>query len=123
MLLALRRRGAEGQPRTAKWGEWAAFKAYGQVARRPNLYQLALKMGRVAQKPLVRNGRIRHAPGPLKGWTKQRDLPPFAKKSFSSRSVEYIEDAEDLGAFNERANEPDLPMEDVMENLRRQDKI
>jgi L-lactate dehydrogenase complex protein LldF len=123
MLLALRRRGAEGKPRTATWGEWAAFKAYGQVARRPNLYQLALKMGRVAQKPLVKNGRIRRAPGPLKGWTKQRDLPPLAKKSFSSRSIEYIEDAEDLAAFNERANEPDLPVEDVMENLRRQDKI
>ena len=120
MLLALRHQGAEGTPRTTKWGERAAFKAYGQVASHPNLYQLALKIGRVAQKPLVRNGRIRHAPGPLKGWTKHRDLPPLANKSFSSRS---IEDAEDLAAFSERANEPDLPMEDVVENLRRQDKI
>lgn len=123
MLLALRRQGAEGTPRTVKWGERAAFKAYGQVARHPNLYRWALKMGRVGQKPWVKNGRIRRAPGPLKGWTKQRDLPPLAKKSFSSHSIEYIEDAEDLAAFNERANEPDLPMEDVMENLRRQDKI
>lgn len=83
MLLALRRRGAESEPRTAKWGERAAFKAYGQVARHPNLYRLALKMGRVAQRPWGRNGRIRHAPGPLKGWTKHRDLPPLAKRSFS----------------------------------------
>jgi hypothetical protein len=37
-------------------------------------------MGRIAQKPLVKNGRISQAPGPLKGWTKQRDLPPIASK-------------------------------------------
>ncbi len=80
MLLALRRRGAEGQPRTTKWGETAAFKAYSQVASQPNLYQMALKMGRVAQKPFVKNGRISQAPGPLKGWTNQRNLPPIAPK-------------------------------------------
>jgi L-lactate dehydrogenase complex protein LldF len=85
MLLALRRRGAEGAPRTAKWGEQAAFKAYGQVMRHPNLYRMALKMGRVAQKPLVRNGRIRRAPGPFKGWTQHRDLPALAQRAFSNR--------------------------------------
>lgn len=80
MLLALRRQGAESVPRTAKWGERAVFKAYGLTASHPNLYQFALKMGRVAQKPLVRNGRIRRAPGPLKGWTQNRNLPPLANK-------------------------------------------
>lgn len=86
MLLALRRRGTEDTPRTAKWGERAAFKAYGQVARHPGLYRLALKMGRVAQRPWVRNGRIRHAPDPLKGWTKYRDLPPLAGKPGKSKT-------------------------------------
>ena len=86
MLLALRRRGAEETPRVAKWGERAAFKAFSQVVRRPNLYRLALKMGRVAQKPLVRDGRIRRAPGPLKGWTKHRDLPALAGKTGKSKA-------------------------------------
>ncbi|MCB9423212.1 MAG: iron-sulfur cluster-binding protein [Ardenticatenaceae bacterium] len=85
MLLALRRRGAEETPRTAKWGERAVFKAYGQIASHPNLFQFALKMGRIGQKPFVRNGRIRHIPGPFSGWTKHRDLPPLANESGSSK--------------------------------------
>ena len=33
------------------------------------------------------------------------------------------EDAEDIAAFDERADEPDLPFEDVLEDWRRRGKI
>ena len=33
------------------------------------------------------------------------------------------EDAEDLAAFEDRANEPDLPYEDVVHDLKRRGKI
>ncbi len=92
MLLAHRRRGVDGGPqtagRTAKWTERAAFKAYGLVTRHPNLYKMALQAGRVGLKPFEKNGRIQNAPGPLKGWTEQRDLPPLAKRPFHKRKNE-----------------------------------
>jgi hypothetical protein len=37
--------------------------------------------------------------------------------------LSLLEDAEDLGAFDERASEPDLPFEDVVKELRRRGKI
>jgi len=89
MLLAHRRRGAEGGPQTgpqtAKWAERAAFKTYGLVTRHPNLYQMALQAGRVGLKLFEKDGRIQNGPGPLKGWTEQRDLPPMAKRPFHTR--------------------------------------
>ncbi len=85
MLLALRRQGAEGTPHTAQWSERAVFKAYGLVMRHPNLYQMALKVGRVGSKPFVKDGRIQNGPGPLKGWTEHRDLPPLADEPFQMK--------------------------------------
>ena len=37
--------------------------------------------------------------------------------------LSLAEDAEDLAAFDERANEPDLPFERVVKELRRSGKI
>ena len=37
--------------------------------------------------------------------------------------LSLIEDAEDLGAFGERAGERELPFEDVVKDLRRRGKI
>jgi L-lactate dehydrogenase complex protein LldF len=50
--------------------------------KRPILYRISGKAGRVAQKPLLRDGSIRPVPGPLSGWIDSRDLPPLAEKSF-----------------------------------------
>jgi predicted DNA-binding protein len=38
-------------------------------------------------------------------------------------TLSLAEDAEDLGAFDERASEPNLPFEDVVKELRRRGKI
>ena len=48
----------------------------------PTLYNISTKVGRLAQKPLERNGSLRPIPGPLSAWTDTRDLPPLAPKSF-----------------------------------------
>ncbi|HYP47015.1 MAG TPA: LutB/LldF family L-lactate oxidation iron-sulfur protein, partial [Thermoleophilaceae bacterium] len=46
-------------------------------------YERLQRLGRVAQRPLVRQGRIRRAPpGPLAAWTSVRDLPPVAEQTF-----------------------------------------
>jgi L-lactate dehydrogenase complex protein LldF len=45
-------------------------------------YERAQRLARVASRPLVRNGRIPRAPGPLAGWTSSRDLPAPAKETF-----------------------------------------
>lgn len=34
-----------------------------------------------------------------------------------------FEDAEDLAAFEDRANEPDLPFEDILKDLRKRGKL
>jgi len=50
------------------------------------------------------------------------NLKPYTKPS-SELVSEAAEDAEDLGAFEERAKEPDLSFQDVLKNLKQQGKI
>jgi L-lactate dehydrogenase complex protein LldF len=59
-----------------------AFKGFENTMKRPILYSISSKAGRLAQKPLLRDGSVRALPGPLGAWTDSRDLPPLAEKSF-----------------------------------------
>jgi len=59
-----------------------AFKGFENTMKRPALYNISSKAGRLAQKPLLREGSVRPIPGPLRSWTDSRDLPPLAEKSF-----------------------------------------
>jgi L-lactate dehydrogenase complex protein LldF len=59
-----------------------AFKGFENTMRSPVLYKISTMAGRVAQKPLLREGSVRPVPGPMSAWTNSRDLPPLAKKSF-----------------------------------------
>ncbi len=59
-----------------------AFKGFETTMKSAVLYDISTKAGRAVQKPLVRDGSVRPLPGPLGGWTKSRDLPPLAEKSF-----------------------------------------
>ena len=80
LLLKLRNRqvreGLAGKPQTA------AFKVFENTMRSPALYNISGKLGRAAQKPLLKDGSVRPLPGPLRGWTGTRNLPPLAPKSF-----------------------------------------
>jgi L-lactate dehydrogenase complex protein LldF len=69
----------------------AAFKAFENTMKSPALYRISGRVGRVAQKPLLRDGSVRALPGPMSGWTGSRDLPPLAEKSFRELWKEGIQ--------------------------------
>ena len=83
MLIELRKEVAER--RIAPWAERVVFKALTFVLARPALYGLAARLGRVAQRPFVRSGRIRTLPLFFGQWTRTRDLPPVARRTFQER--------------------------------------
>jgi L-lactate dehydrogenase complex protein LldF len=59
-----------------------AFKGFENTMKSPVLYKISTRAGRIAQKPLLREGSVRPVLGPMSAWTNSRDLPPLAKKSF-----------------------------------------
>ncbi len=83
MLIALRREVGEGG--IAPWPERAVYAAFAWLLRRPALYRLGARLGRLAQAPLARGGRIRRLPFFLGEWTRTRDLPPIAARTFHER--------------------------------------
>jgi L-lactate dehydrogenase complex protein LldF len=83
MLIELRKEVDERRiaPRT----ERVVFKALAFVLTRPALYGLAARLGRAAQRPFVRGGRIHALPLFFGQWTRTRDLPPVARRTFQER--------------------------------------
>jgi len=65
--------------------ERIVFKALARLLRSPTLYRLAARIGRAAQRPFVRDGRIRALPSFFGEWTKTRDLPSIAARTFQER--------------------------------------
>jgi L-lactate dehydrogenase complex protein LldF len=59
---------------TWNWG----LKLWAFVSRSPILFELG---GRLANM-LTGERKLKHLPGPLAGWTRYRDFPPFVKKPF-----------------------------------------
>src|ERR671910_770059 len=59
-----------------------AFKGFENTMKRPVLYNISTRAGRLAQRPLEKNGSMRPLPGPLSAWTDSREMPPLAGKSF-----------------------------------------
>jgi L-lactate dehydrogenase complex protein LldF len=59
-----------------------AFKGFESTMKRPVLYNISSRAGRLAQKPLEKDGSMRPLPGPLGAWTDSREMPPLAAKSF-----------------------------------------
>ncbi|NGQ96888.1 iron-sulfur cluster-binding protein [Brevibacillus sp. SYP-B805] len=80
MLVYIRRRNVE-EGRT-KRTERLGMKTYKVAVSSHRFYQLALKLGRIGQKPLVRDGQIPTRLGPLKGWNNVRTAPALAERSF-----------------------------------------
>jgi len=81
MLLKLRDEGT----RAGKNPAWlkAGIKFYRFAATRPRLYHFGGRLSGWLTQLIARDGWIRRLPGPLSGWTDQRDFPAFAPKSFS----------------------------------------
>ncbi|MGB1252682.1 MAG: LutB/LldF family L-lactate oxidation iron-sulfur protein [Candidatus Promineifilaceae bacterium] len=83
MLLELRRQSAENG-NNPYWIK-AGLSAYKTAAKRPALFNAGGKASQLASNLLAKDGWITSLPGPLANWTKQRDFPAFAKKSFKQR--------------------------------------
>src|SRR5262245_42099611 len=81
MLVGLR----ESQDRTgtAPRAERAAFRTLGRVLGSPRLFRIAVRLARLAQRPWLRDGRLRTLPLVARRWTRTRDLPPVAASTFS----------------------------------------
>jgi L-lactate dehydrogenase complex protein LldF len=83
MLIELRRDVIER--RIAPWPERILFGAFARLLQRPVLYWTAARFGRLLQRPLTRGGVIRRVPLFGGDWTRTRDLPPIAARTFQER--------------------------------------
>src|SRR5438094_5781218 len=83
MLIELRREVDE--QRIAPWPERVVFGAFARLLQRPALYRLGTRFGRLLQRPFARHGRIRALPSFFGEWTKTRDLPSIAARTFQER--------------------------------------
>ncbi len=80
MLIYLRRRKVEqGQGDKI---EAIGMKGFAAVMSNSGRFKLALKMGKLGQKLVVRGGEIRTKLGPLNKWNTYRVTPSLPKKSF-----------------------------------------
>jgi L-lactate dehydrogenase complex protein LldF len=83
MLIELRREVAE--VKAAPWGERVAFAMLARLLRAPALYRGSATLARLLQRPFARGGRIRSVPLLFGNWTRTRDLPAVAGRTFSER--------------------------------------
>jgi L-lactate dehydrogenase complex protein LldF len=63
-------------------GERGAMRGMAWLFAGPRRFALAQRLGRLAQRPFTRGGRIRRLPPPLAAWTRTRDQKPVARESF-----------------------------------------
>lgn len=83
MLLKLREEVEEigGNPAWLRSG----IATYAFAAQRPVLFHTGGSVSRLMSGMLAKQGWLASMPGPLGGWTKQRDFPAFARRSFRDR--------------------------------------
>jgi L-lactate dehydrogenase complex protein LldF len=83
MLIELRKEVDER--RIAPWSERVVFAAVAWLLRHPALYRLAAPIARLLQRPFASNGRIEKLPLFFGEWTRTRDLPRVATRTFNER--------------------------------------
>ena len=90
MLLALRKKIAEGDP---KWDvtpaspfEKTAYKSWSWMISNRTLYDIVLRLGGWGQKVMTADdGMVHKLPFPFNRWTRDRDMKPVASKTFIDR--------------------------------------
>lgn len=89
MLLYLRSELTEGNTDPARkrssWIENFMMKAWRLSVSSPWAMRLANQLGRIAQWPASKDGRVRRLPPPLSGWTKYRNFPSLSSSPFRTR--------------------------------------
>jgi L-lactate dehydrogenase complex protein LldF len=83
MLIELRNGGV--RTKTVEPGERRVFRAFAWFLRRPALYRLAAPLARLLQWPFARHGVLRRLPLLFGQWTRTRDLPAVAPRTFAER--------------------------------------
>ncbi len=81
-LLGLRRDGARERAGAA---ERTTFRLWSWAWSSPRRYRLFARLSRLGQFPFARGNRVRRAPFPLSRWTRGRDLPTVARRTFRER--------------------------------------
>jgi L-lactate dehydrogenase complex protein LldF len=81
VLLHLRAKAVQTRPQRS---ERAVMGAVAWIFGGRRRFTLAQRLGRLAQRPFVRNGALRRLPPPLSRWTKTRDLKPLPAQTFRS---------------------------------------
>lgn len=79
MLIGLRE--AQHQQKPSRW-ENLAYSLWRTVLQRPRLYRAATWLARLALRPFAHGGWLRRLPGPGSAWTRVRDFPAPARRSF-----------------------------------------
>ena len=82
MLIGLRE--LQHNHKKSRWEQWA-YQMWSMVLCRPRLYGWALWAARLALRRNAKNGWFTHLPGPGGNWTKIRDFPAPAARSFRER--------------------------------------
>ena len=83
MLLHLRRELVEGPEAENNAGAKLLARGYAAAMSKPGLLSALRMVGKVAQKPLAKKGKISWMPLPLVSrWTRSRDLPELAPRTF-----------------------------------------
>lgn len=62
--------------------ESVAMRMMTAVMSDPGRFSAAIRMGRLGQGAIARDGKISWLPGPLSGWTMSRDMATLPKQSF-----------------------------------------
>jgi L-lactate dehydrogenase complex protein LldF len=86
MLIELRRE--VNDERIAPRAERVVFGLLARVLASPRLFRLAARAARLAQRPFARAGTIRSVSLLFGHWTRSRDLPTVAERTFHERWVE-----------------------------------
>ena len=68
----------------APTGEKLAMGGFVKWSSSPAAYKFSAKLARTALKPWSKDEKITAGPGPLKGWTAERDFPAPSKQTFRS---------------------------------------
>jgi len=83
MLVELRE--SLDREKIAPASERFVFKAFRRLLMSETAFKLSARIGRLAQKPFVRNGKLQSLPLFFGKWTATRDLPPIAARTFHER--------------------------------------
>jgi len=79
-LLELREDAVRAGAGGASWT--AGFRCFAEATRRPRVWALGERVARLVLRPFERHGCVRKGPSLLGLWTRSRDFPPLARRSF-----------------------------------------